>query len=53
MKEYINTYTGEVIMRRGLFWARLYFKRDARRYGYDYNRKDVACLEKHLKSILL
>lgn len=40
-KRFINFYTGEIIRRRSIFAARLYFKRDAKKYGYEYNKRQI------------
>lgn len=47
MREYINIYTGEVIIKRTILGARAYFKKDARKYHYEYNRRHIMSIRKY------
>lgn len=40
-KEYINLNTGEVIDRYTLWGAKRYFKRDAKRFHYPYDKRAI------------
>lgn len=45
MKEYINLTTGEIIAKRTLLGAKRYFKKDAKKWGYTYSRKNVVSFQ--------
>lgn len=48
MKNYVNIYTGEVIAKRSIFGARVYFKKDAKKWNYSYRHEDVVTLQEYL-----
>ena len=49
MKEYVNLHTGEIIVKRTIFGARCYFKKDAKKCGYKYSRKNVVSFKTYTK----
>lgn len=49
MREYVNLYTGEIIVKSTILGARRYFKKDAKKWGYKYRRKNVVSFRAYVK----
>ena len=49
MREYVNLYTGEIIVKSTILGARRYFKKDAKKWGYKYHRKNVVSFRAYVE----